>query len=88
VFFYVKLTDIFDTSLGNVRIVFGNLNAKLSRKIDYKSCIGTHSLHTVRNDNGSKLIDFVVRKGLVNKNHFVPKKRYTQVYVGLSRWKL
>jgi len=64
---YVTQTDIIDSSVGNLRILLGDWNAKLGQEIRYGSCIKTHSLHTVTNDNGSKLIDFGVDKGLIVK---------------------
>jgi len=36
--------------------------------------IGTQSLHTINNDNGTKLIDFATGKGLVIKNTMLPRK--------------
>jgi len=75
-YFYATLADVLNSSVGNVRIVLGDLNAKLGREIGYRSWIGTHSLHTVTNDNGSKLIDFAVGKSLIKSTMFPRKDIY------------
>lgn len=59
-YFYIILANVFDSSEGSLRIVLGDFNAKLGREIEYRSCIETQSLHTITNDNGTKLIDFAI----------------------------
>lgn len=69
--------------MGSLRKALGDLNTKLGRKIGYRSCISAHSLHTVANDNGSKLIDFAVGKSLVIKNTMFRRKnihKFTWVF--------
>lgn len=59
------LKNTFDLSIGNVRLVLGDFNAKISHVEYNKSTIGKHSLYVNTNDNGIKLIDFVLGKGMV-----------------------
>lgn len=73
-YFYATLADLFGPSMGSIRIVLGNLSAKFGRKAEYRNWIGTESLHAIINDNGSKFIDFLVRKGLVIKSTIFPRK--------------
>jgi len=61
--FYATLEDVFNTSVGQVRLILGDFNAKIVREPIYRNIIGIHSLHATSNDNGSKLIDFAVGKG-------------------------
>lgn len=81
-YFYASLANVFDSSEGSLRIVLGDFNAKLGREVEYMSYIGTQSLHTITNDNGTKLIDFAIGKGLVIKSTMFPRKdihKYTWI---------
>jgi hypothetical protein len=53
--FYDILEEVFDTMMGNMKIVLGNLNAKIEKERIYHSVAGMHSLHEHSNDNGSRL---------------------------------
>lgn len=80
--FYATLADVFASSASIIKIELGNFNAKLGREICYRNVIGDHSLHVYTNDNGAKLIDFAVGKGLVIKSTMLSKKdihKYTWV---------
>jgi len=80
--FYSTLEDTMDTAVGDLKIVLGDFNAKLGKEAVYRAVIGTHSLHEVSNDNGMKLINFSVGKGLCIKSTMFPRKeihKYTHL---------
>jgi len=70
--FYATLEDTFNLSKGDIRLILGDFNAKIGRVECYKSIIRNHSLHVNTNDNGIKLIDFALGKGMVVKSTMFP----------------
>jgi len=66
--FYAALEDAFDLSKGNVRLVLNDISAKIGHEECYKATVGKHSLHVNTNNNGIKLIDFALGKGMVVKS--------------------
>jgi len=85
--FYATLEDVFNTSVGQVRLILGNFNAKIGKEQFHRSTVGIYSLHATSNDNGSKLIDFVVGKGLVIKSTMFPKEGYI-IYTSIPGYPL
>lgn len=57
-----------------IRIVLGDLNAKIGKEAIFRPIIGNHSLHEITNDNGLRLIDFACGNGLVVKSTMFPHK--------------
>lgn len=60
----------------------GDLNEKLGQKAEYRNYIVSQSLYAITNDNGTKLFNFAVGKGLVIKSTMFPKKdihKYTWI---------
>ena len=49
----------------DVKMVMGNLNAKLLWEFIYKVVVGKHSLHLETNNNGQKVIDFAISKNII-----------------------
>jgi len=56
-----------DTSLGDMKIVLYDSNAKIGNKALYRAVSGTHNLHEIMNDNGTKLISLAIGKLLFLK---------------------
>lgn len=65
--FYSSLEDRMDTTVGDVKTVLGEFNAKISKEALYRVVIRTHSLHEASNDDSMKLVIFSVGKGLCIK---------------------
>jgi len=63
--FYDSLENTYD-SLPNrcVKLIMGDLNAQMGQEEIYKSVVGKHSLHERSNNNGIKLINFAISRGM------------------------
>jgi exonuclease III len=57
-----------------IKIVLGDLNAKIGKEAVFRPIIDNHSLHETKNDNGLRLIDFAYGNGLVVKSTMFPHK--------------
>ncbi|CAG4965960.1 unnamed protein product [Colias eurytheme] len=54
---YFDLENIcINSPKGDVKIIIGDLNAKVGREKLYRPTIGAHSLHETSNDNGTRLV--------------------------------
>lgn len=81
--FYVALEDVFDQTKGNIKLVQGDLNAKLEQEEQYKTIEGKHSLPENTSDNSIKLISFLAGMGLGVKITMFPRKdifKYTWTF--------
>ncbi|XP_039278798.1 craniofacial development protein 2-like [Nilaparvata lugens] len=64
--FYEKLEEVVDEiAHHDVKILLGDLNAKIGREERFQSVIGKESLHSESNDNGRRVIDLAVRKDMI-----------------------
>jgi exonuclease III len=64
--FYQKVEEVYDARPSNViKILLGNLNAKVGREEIYQGLIGRHSMHLNTNNNGQRLIEFAAAKNMV-----------------------
>jgi len=73
--FYEDLKSVLNSIPSNrIQIVLGDLNAKVGKETMFSQVVEKHSVHNETNDNGLKLIDLAVRKGLVIKSTMVPHK--------------
>ncbi|XP_022180576.1 craniofacial development protein 2-like [Myzus persicae] len=80
--FYDTLEEVVDNTVGNIKIVLGDLNAKIGKERIYHNVAGVHSLHEHSNDNGSRLANFALGKGLIIKSTmFLPKDIYKYTWV-------
>jgi exonuclease III len=63
--FYEKLENTYNqTPRNDVKIIFGDFNAKIGRDELYKPIIGEHSKHNVSNNNGVSTRDFAAGKNM------------------------
>jgi hypothetical protein len=63
--FYEELEQVFDHfPKYHMKILLGDLNAKLWREDTFKSTIGNESLHEDSNDNGVRVVNFGTSKNL------------------------
>jgi|UniRef100_A0A2S2QW71 hypothetical protein len=62
--FYKKLENILSRiNNSKIRIMLGNMNAKIGKIQFFNFTIGMHSLHETTNNNGMKLTDLATCKG-------------------------
>lgn len=57
-----------------IKIVLGDLNAKVDKDAVFRPIIGSHSLHEATNDNGLRFINFEYENGPVVKSTMFPHK--------------
>ena len=55
-----------------MKILLGDLNAKVGRENIFKLTIGNESLHQDSNDNGVRIVNFATSKNLVVKRMVFP----------------
>ena len=73
--FYTKLEEeINKVQRHDVKMILGDLNAKIGREEVYRHVIGKESLHKDSNDNGLRLIDFASGKQMIIKSTWHPRK--------------
>ena len=74
--FYEDLDDLYlSCPKSDIKIVLGDMNAKIGKETEFKPTIGRYSLHDKSNDNGHKLIDFAANHNMVISSSFFPHKR-------------
>ena len=73
--FYQQLERVYDSIPGNdVKLILGDLNAKIGKEKEYGGTIGRDSLHEKSNENGKNLIDFAMSKNMIVSSTFFPHK--------------
>jgi hypothetical protein len=71
--FYEELEHIFDKfPKYYMKILLGDLNAKVGREDIFKPTIGKESLDEISNDNGVRLVNFATSKNLIVKSTMFP----------------
>ncbi|VVC28029.1 Hypothetical protein CINCED_3A000867 [Cinara cedri] len=78
--FYERLEEILDTTVGNIKIVLDDFNAKTGKERIYRKVAEVHSLRDLSNDNSSRLANFALGNGLIIKSTMFPRKDiYTNI---------
>ena len=55
-----------------MKILLGDCNAKVGRKVIFNPTIGNESLHQVNNDSGVRIVNSATSKNLVVKSTMIP----------------
>ena len=64
--FYSELERVYDSlPTSDVRIILGDFNAQIGKEQCFHSVAGFYSLHSISNDNGSRLAGFALSSGLM-----------------------
>jgi len=63
--FYQDLDQIYECPKRDVKIIIGDLNAKMGQEEMYRPIIGKYSLHILSIDNGIRLTNFACSKNMV-----------------------
>lgn len=73
--FYEELESVYDTlPLHCIKIVVGDMNAKVGRENMYRPVIGPNSLHEISNGNGTRLVNFAHSKNCIISSTYFPRK--------------
>lgn len=73
--FYAQIEDILSRiNNSKIRIILGDMNAKIGTEQFLKPTIGKYSLHETTNDNGMKLVDLATGKGFRIMSTMFPDK--------------
>ena len=73
--FYNNLSRCFhNLPRHDVKIIVGDLNAKIGKDETWRGTIGMHSLHNVSNDNGERLVYWAAAEDLVVTSTLFPNK--------------
>jgi hypothetical protein len=71
--FYVELGHVFDQfPRYDMKILFGDFNAKVGMEDIFKLTIRNESSHKISNDNGVRVVNFATSKNLVVKSTMFP----------------
>ena len=73
--FYSALEKLYDEApRHDIKIVIGDFNAKVGKETTFRPTIGKESLHEDSNNNGIRLIDFAIGKGMTVSSTRFPHK--------------
>lgn len=73
--FYEDLERVYDTlPRHSVKLVIGDMNAKLGQEEEYKPTIGRESLHCISNDNGTRFVNFATSRDIIISSTYFPRK--------------
>jgi hypothetical protein len=62
-----------------MKILLGDLNAKVGREDTFKPTIGNESLYEINNDNGVRVVNFSTSKNLTVKSTIFPHRNIGRV---------
>lgn len=60
--------------MNDIKIILGDLNAKIGRETAHQTVIRKESLHKKSNDNGERVIDFSTSKNMIVISTCFPRK--------------
>jgi hypothetical protein len=69
----------------HMKILLGDLNAKVGREDIFKPTIGNESLHEISNDNGVTVLNFATSKNPIVESTMFPHHNIHK-YAWTSRW--
>ncbi|XP_008178185.1 craniofacial development protein 2-like [Acyrthosiphon pisum] len=73
--YYERLDTVWDLLPNSkVKILLGDFNAKIGQEPIFSPTIGSNSLHLNSNDNGTRLINFAMARGMVVSSTTFPHK--------------
>jgi hypothetical protein len=80
---FYELENIYDNlPKYDVKILLGDMNAKIGREGALTPTIGLYSLHELTNDNGIRLVDFAMSKGMtISSTYFEHKDIHKATWV-------
>jgi hypothetical protein len=61
----------------NMKILFGDFNAKVGREDIFKLAIGNESPHEISNDKAVRVVNFATSKNLSYQNHRVAPSQHS-----------
>ena len=74
--FYEMLEREYDKCPNNdIKIILGDLNAKIGRQDEWKETVGEQSLHEEFNDNGLRTLDFEISRNMILSSTMFPHKK-------------
>ncbi|XP_024882172.1 uncharacterized protein LOC112461237 [Temnothorax curvispinosus] len=84
---YQDLERAYDTiPFNDIKLVVGDFNAKIGWEPIYRDVVGRHSLHSESNDNGMRVVDFAISRGMVVMSTQFSRKD-TQTDMDVPGWK-
>ncbi|PNF24941.1 hypothetical protein B7P43_G09156 [Cryptotermes secundus] len=70
------MEETYDSIPSNdLKVILGDLNAKIGKEKEHRGVIGSESLHDTTNHNGIKLIDFAESRTLIISSTYFPHKK-------------
>jgi endonuclease/exonuclease/phosphatase family metal-dependent hydrolase len=83
--FFQKMEEVYDACPppppNDIKILLGDLNAKIGREEIYQELIRRSSMHPNTNNNGHRLVDFAATKNLVvSSTCFTHKEIHKQTW--------
>jgi hypothetical protein len=74
--FYEELEGVFNQfPRYNMKILFGNFNARVGSENIFKPTIGNKNLHKISNDNGVRVVNFATSKNSVVRSTKFPHRK-------------
>ena len=75
--FYEELENVYDGAAGHdVKMILGDMNAKIGREKMCKLVIGQASIHNESDNNGERLTDFAVSRNMTVNSTYFPRKEF------------